>query len=382
MFRRPMLVAEIDELPDGDRHLIEIKRNGWRCIAHIGDGVVTLYSRSGKVLAMVGYINAYLAAHLPPGTILDGEITDLLSGGSEIKRTRSILGRTSAGYTHRPTSEDPPLTYAVFDVLQLAGRDLCATRLGERKRVLGELFAELPATQVVSMVAHEPASQAALEAILADGREGAVIKDLESIYVPGAKGGGAWFKIKPTKTIDALLTGFFAAEPGSDLASWGVGGLCFRVQHPDGRTYEGRAAGMDNRLRREMHEHPERFIGRVVEIAYLTVEDSGALISPAFKGLRDPTDKPASELTASEPESAAKPAAAKRKRASSSGVALGDKGRMRNYAAMKPANLLASRDSLIARAGEAYERCMSGGSGEPERDLERIAELIKEKELG
>ena len=59
--------------------------------------------------------------------------------------------------------------------------------------------------------------------------------------------------------------------------------------------------------------------------------------------------------------------------------ATGGKRRMRNYRAMREQKLRACLQSLTARAGEAYERCLNTGSGDPDADLVEIQRIANEK---
>jgi hypothetical protein len=434
----PMLAQKITHVPTGEEWLIEPKYDGWRALAHILDGV-HLETRTGNPITQVPYLTAALAAAIPSGTVLDGEIVDL-SGGRQWNRTQTILSTTRNGYEHRPSASDPELTYMVFDILVLEGADLRDRPLSERKQSLDRLLKHHlePSISVLAATPTERASDEALHAILAGGFEGAVIKHRDSRYVCGARGGGAWFKLKPDAEIEAVCTGFYPAEPGSKYAPldsdgqsqpWAVGGLCFRVEHDDGRVYEGRAAGMDDELRHAMHEDPSPFVGLVVEIGHRGVEDSGALRHPQFKRFRARQEKPrrrigpataarldldaeplhaiaererevahtrpataaGTGLLECSPRKATQPAGLRGsetktpRRASSKrpgqGVALGGKRRMRNYRAMRDEKLRACQESLRAQSGDAYERCLSAGSGDPGADLAEVERLACERGL-
>lgn len=391
---RPMLAQKITHVPTGSEWLIEPKYDGWRALAHV-DESVRLQTRTGNPISQVPYIAAALAAIAPPGTVLDGEIVDL-AGAREWNRTQTILSTTRGGYRHEPTADDPALTYVLFDVLAHAGEDLRDRRLVERKQHLVELLGQTGkrCDDVLRPVPVRLASEQALQEILAAGFEGAVIKHAQSRYVCGARGGGAWYKLKPDAEIEALCTGFYPAEPGSKYAPldqngtprpWAVGGLCFRITHADGRIYDGRAAGMTDELRRDMHEHPDAYIGRVVEITHRGVQDSGALRHPQLKRLRAPHDKPAAMLPGFETQAveakaskrkSAPPAAGKR---AGIGIATGGKRRMRNYRAMRDPKLRACMESLSAGRGDAYERCLQAGSGDPAADLAEVERLARER---
>lgn len=379
MLREPMLAKKTDAVPTGPQWLMEPKFDGWRAVAStIHD--VRLQTRTGNEITQVPYIAEALQRLLPKDTIIDGEIV-ALSHDREWNRTQEILATTREGFQHKPTAEDPPLTYVVFDVLQVAGEDIRQLTLAERKRRLIELLPDLTPGGVLM---HSPileASEDGLEKLLAEGFEGVVVKDIYSRYVCGGRRHG-WLKIKPDEEIEAICTGTYPAQPGSEYAPivdgqpapWAVGGITFRVEHPDGRVYDGRAAGMNNQLRRELHEQPERFVGLVVEIAHWGVNESGALRHPIYRRFRSPADK-ATTTSARTPERTRRASGATRPapRASSP--------RMRNYAQMSEKKLIASIESLQKAEGEAYEKCIEIGSGDPAADLIVAERVAREKQF-
>ncbi len=376
MLPEPMLAKKATTLPMGSRWLMEPKYDGWRALASTEDGIL-LVTRPGNPITQVPYISAAVAASVPPNTIIDGEIVDLHSGAKQWNRTQSILGTTRGGYQHEPSEQDPPLTYVVFDVLKIAGEDLRSRPLIERKSRLVELMDCLDPALMHSPI-NTPCEEG-LNALLAEGYEGVVVKDLDSVYVCGGDRG--WYKIKPGQEIEARCTGTYPATPGSKFAPtrngkpepWAVGGICYRVEHPDGRVYDGRAAGMDDDIRRELHEHPERFVGRVVELIHWGVNESGALRHPNVKRFRSPADKPNPGRSHNgrkhtTEETAPKPAANSTRR-------------MRNYGQMGDEKLLACIESLRKGSGEAYEKCLNSGSGDPAKDLLAAEDKARERGL-
>jgi ATP-dependent DNA ligase len=370
------------DVPTGSQWLMEPKYDGWRVITSTIDGV-RLETRTGNEITQVPYIADALAERLPKDTIIDGEVV-ALRAGRQWNRTQEILSTTRGGYQHKPTEDDPPLTYVVFDVLQIDGEDIRQLTLVERKARLIELLPGLGADDVLMHSPVQPASEEGLDELVAEGFEGVVVKDVYSVYVCGGRRHG-WHKIKPEEEIEAICTGTYPAEPGSKYAPvvdgepqpWAVGGICFRVEHPDGRVYEGRAAGMDDKLRSELHQHPERFVGLVVELRHWGVQDSGALRHPNYRRFRSPADKAAPSKLAGTRKRQRRGTAAKAsaRRASSA------KPRMRNYGQMLKPKLLASIDSLEKREGEAYDKCMSIGSGDPEADLAVARRVAREKQF-
>jgi hypothetical protein len=353
---------------------MEAKYDGIRILAGIL-GRVGLWTRSGNSITQVPYIEQAILALFAPGTILDGEIVDLRSE-RQWNRTQSILSRTRGGYQHQPTASDPALTYVIFDVLQSGERDVRRLPLRERRALLEEMCAGINDRDDLPLMLihkHEPTEEG-LKAILDLGFEGVVCKREDSTYLCGDRS-GAWLKIKPKETLDAEFTGVYPAKPGSRFAPirdgqpqpWAVGGICFRLRHDDGRIYEGRAAGMGDKLRAELWEHPRRYEGWTVELAHWGVQDSGALRFPQVRRLRHPSDKtlPPPPQVASAPTNERPPRSSK--------------AWMRNYSAMNPDKRRESINSLRAKCGDAYEKCVQRG-GDPAAHLRAAEKAAREKD--
>jgi ATP-dependent DNA ligase len=293
-----MLAKKMSRLPAREGWWMEPKFDGWRIMSGLDDGVL-MWTRTGAHVAQVPYIAEAIAGHFPPGTILDGEIVDLRSD-RQWNRTQSILSRTRGDFKHRPSESDPPLTYVLFDVLCLAGTDMRHLPLAERRRELEDRCEGITQASggTVELIPTQPPSEEGLDALLSYGFEGVVVKRGDSRYLCGSRNGG-WGKIKPFAEIEAVCTGTYPAEPGSHYAPiiegkprpWAVGGIRFRVQHDDGRTFNGRAAGMNDAVRRALHESPADYLGRLVELTHWGVTDTGALRHPQVRRFRALADK-------------------------------------------------------------------------------------------
>jgi len=102
-----------------------------------------------------------------------------------------------------------PLTVLAFDVLHLDGEDLLDLPLIERAEALAALVPE--AARVPREVCDDAiTAQAVLDAALAAGYEGVVVKALDAPYAAGRRAAG-WLKVKPVHTLDLVV---LAAEWG------------------------------------------------------------------------------------------------------------------------------------------------------------------------
>ncbi len=356
----PMLCRTLDVVPDDERYLASEKLDGWRVLAAILAGDASLRSREGHPITAVPYINEALRMLAATGTILDGELVDR-ARPRQLRRTKSILVSPEP---HVWTPEDPPITYAVFDLLFLEGCDLRDAPLHERVELLAALFDSDTARDLTELragaplllhVEHRPSSVAFAEEVLGRGEEGVMLKLRDSRYVHGSRTAG-WWRYKPQDTIDAECTGVARAN---GRTSGAISSLTFRL----GGGASGQVStGITEAERAHITAHPEEYVGRVIELAHHGIETSGALRHPVYRGVRDPADKTASDPAPRRPRRTVEEAAIARAKS-------GAPGRRRNYGAMNDLKLVESIESLRAKRGKAYEICLERGSKDPDGDL-------------
>ena len=361
-FVKPMLAQAVDVVPEGPLWALEGKCDGWRTLAGISTKGVWMETREGKRISSVPYIAEALRRLLPHDTVLDGEIVDLV-GEKQWNRTQKILAR------HEPhDGYEGELTYVIFDVVYAAGHDLRREPLSTRRKALEVLLQDVDYVNCLQLAQQFESNAEGLERFLAAGWEGVVCKRLDSTYAEGQRNRG-WVKCKPFSEIDAICTGTYEATPGSKYEGRAVGGITFRVVHEDGREYEGRAAGMGDRLREELYRDATPYIGLVVEIGHLGIGDEGALRHPQLRRFRDPADK----AGVRQPYPLGR-------RVAQELVGNGPSGRIRNYRQMKDPKLIRVYDELLEVGSEAHGKALMG-SGDPERDIEVVRGLLVERGL-
>jgi len=279
---KPMLAKSGKFPTDTSKWVMERKLDGWRLIAVRDEDGVTCYTRTGKVMGSLPYINEALMV-LPVGTILDGEILDLAANdGEEWNRTQKLCSRDRA---HVPTPDDPALTYVGVDILENEGRNMRQCSQSHRTTTVGEVLQALGNTHI-EQINQTPVSENLYQILVEQGAEGVVLKKVDGTYLD-AKRSPDWLKIKPILECDATVTGTYPASAGSKYEGSHVGGITFKLEN----GVEGRASGMNDEDRKNLFTKPGDYIGLVVELHYGGVGDDGALRFPRFKRFRDAADK-------------------------------------------------------------------------------------------
>jgi hypothetical protein len=131
-FVEPMYARAVQQLPEGKDWLYEVKFEGYRCLAGRDSNGVTLWSRRGNRFSDQFPTVAEACEHLPPHTLLDGELIALDKDG---RISFNIL-------QHHRSQAQATLLYA-FDVIIHRGRRLIHVPLETRRELLSDSTADL-----------------------------------------------------------------------------------------------------------------------------------------------------------------------------------------------------------------------------------------------
>jgi ATP-dependent DNA ligase I len=184
---------------------IEYKLDGARLQVHRRGDEVRAFTRSlDDITARVSEVVQAVLALPARELVLDGEAIALRPDGRPhpFQVTASRFGTRRADGT-------APLTPLFFDLLHVDGDDLIDRPGAERAAALDAL---VPTASRVprALIADAAGAQAFLDAALAAGHEGVLVKSLEAPYAAGRRGAG-WLKVKPRHTLDLVV---LAAEWG------------------------------------------------------------------------------------------------------------------------------------------------------------------------
>ncbi len=197
----------------GDEAWIEDKYDGIRVQLHVtAKGKPLLFSRDlndvTRSFPEIADAAGPLAGEAP--LVIDGELVPWRAGAVlDFASLQTRLGRV------RPSAEllaEVPVVLVAFDLLHHAGRDLLETPLRDRRAALEGLA--LPERSGERMLlSHLSAARDAAEV---DGHfddardrrnEGLMVKDPDSVYLPGRRGLG-WLKLKKAlATLDCVVVG-------------------------------------------------------------------------------------------------------------------------------------------------------------------------------
>src|SRR6202050_3556635 len=220
--------------------------DGVRALAYSEKGKVRLMSRSERDITVTYPELARLGSATLPGkltstvpaphkqVLLDGEIVVFgADGWPEFEALQPRMHVSSASQA-KLLSGPTPVTYLIFDVLQLDGRPLLDLPYSQRRELLDELALTGPNWQTPPWF---PGGdfEAVRSVSVERGMEGLVAKRLDSRYTPGVRT-DTWRKTKNVHTQDAVVAGY---KPGQGNRTGQVGSLLIGVNDASGLVYAG-----------------------------------------------------------------------------------------------------------------------------------------------
>jgi len=282
---KPML-ARLQDKPFVDpRYIWEPKYDGIRIIATVNPSYYELQARSGADKTKL-FPELELKTKLP--AVLDGELVSSTGKFNGIQhRANRINGIARA-------IQDYPVTYEVFDVVELQGVNLQRTPLSRRKDILEEVLIE---TSNVSLTPYTDDGVKLFDDMLAAGKEGIMGKLLSGTYREDKRD---WLKVKCNQTDEFVICGY---TPGTGWRASTFGALVLGKQDGDKLTYVGSVGtGFDDQEIAALYKHllelqndicpfgypPEPAVWvmpeMVIKVRFLEYTNDSRLRFPAYKG--------------------------------------------------------------------------------------------------
>jgi bifunctional non-homologous end joining protein LigD len=197
----PMLAVRGEPF-DSTEYLFEVKWNGIRALAARNRGGWDLWGRE-RADYRLRYPEMQVLAHLPPGTILDGELIRAPDGLPDLD---ALLARHQLIHPAniQRGSREQPVTYMVFDLLAHQALQL-------RRQLAQDLLEHCQEPRLQFSEGMVGPGRLFFEQAVRQGQEGVMAKHLASRYLPG-KRSSCWLKIKPVRRMPCVIIGW---QPGT-----------------------------------------------------------------------------------------------------------------------------------------------------------------------
>ncbi|MBO9614967.1 MAG: DNA ligase D [Dyadobacter sp.] len=307
---QPMLATLVDGPFDDPGWEYEVKWDGYRAVAYLNNGEVSLQSRNKKSFNDKFYPVYQQLQEWKINAVIDGEIVVInekgLSDFNALQNWRS--------------EADGKLVYYAFDILWMEGKSLIHLPLADRKAILQSIVDQNSPVQLGYSIAAD--GKAFFEAAQKMGLEGIMAKKSDSEYYPGIRTRD-WLKIKINKRQEVIIAGYTLNEGSSKLFS----ALLLAAYDNGELHYVGKVGtGFKEKQQREMmalfkplvipkspfketpdYNKPSRFRPNpphanatwlkpelVCEISFTEITQDGVFRHPSFEGMRE--DKSAKEV--------------------------------------------------------------------------------------
>jgi bifunctional non-homologous end joining protein LigD len=294
------MLATLTDAPfDDTGWVFEDKYDGFRMVAKIEGGKVTLYSRNGKIISHSYIEVARVLEDVRGDAVIDGELVALdAKGVSHFQLLQNALRNKAK------------LQYCAFELMFLDGKDLRGLPLLERKKRLSTI---LPHHRLIAFSRHRKTfGNRFFEEAGRQGLEGIMAKRAESRYVSGARTTD-WLKIKTSKRQEVVIAGFTAPRRTRPF----FGALVLAVRKKNGWRYIGHVGtGFSHKTLEELHGRLVKLKSAkspfptkvkdeaattwvkpslVAEVKFTEWTNSGEMRHPVYLGLR--TDKQAEDVS-------------------------------------------------------------------------------------
>jgi len=200
----PMLAKLATALPQGP-FLYEPKWDGFRAIVFRSDSDVYIQSRELKPLdRYFPELHEALAANVPPGTIVDGEIVIPTVDGLDFDALQQRLHPAASRVAK--LAKETPSAFVAFDLLAVDGRDVRESPQRERRVALERALSSIARPIFVTPVTRDVKTATDwLARFEGAGLDGVVAKPEDGTYQPGVR---AMIKVKHARTADCVVAGF------------------------------------------------------------------------------------------------------------------------------------------------------------------------------
>jgi len=305
---KPMLASTTKKIFNDPNWIYELKWDGYRLIAHVNNGEVTIHSRNG-----ISYNSKFPnlvedLENIPHEAILDGEVVVIDKNGiPDFQKLQNYSPQTKG-----------TLKFYVFDMLYLNGHSMLDLKLLERKSLIPEVLED---TNIAVYCDHiEGMGTAFYQKAIDAGMEGVMAKKADSTYAPGYRT-EKWLKVKANESLETIICGYTDSEGAL------FGSLILGIVNDDELEYIGNCGtGFSNKTQQELlskmkelessvnpFNKKPNLKGRkanwikpelVCEVTFSEWTSAGRMRHPVYKGLRE--DKSTKEINTELPQESRK----------------------------------------------------------------------------
>lgn len=291
----PMLIGETGEAFDSADFIHELKLDGIRCIAYLGDDKTELRNKRNQRVTRIYPELSEIHRQVNGRCILDGEVFVMMDGKpyfAEMQR-RALM---SDKFKITLAADKFPVTFTAFDILYKDGEQIINLPLMQRKEILCNVVSESGRLSVSRYI--DTQGIALYKLTEAQGLEGIVSKRKNSKYRFGIRTKD-WIKVKNLLDDDFVVCGYIEKEKS-------VVSIVLGQYAEDTLVYKGHVtlgvSGHDFaviRAQRRLHAHPFPDFPKgnesaiwiapdlVCTVKFMERTSNGSMRQPVFKGLRD-----------------------------------------------------------------------------------------------
>jgi len=205
---KPMLIGETGKAFDDENYIYELKLDGIRCLAYLGDGVTELINKRDLRVSRIYPELSQIHKQVKGRCVLDGEVFVMKDGKpyfAEVQR-RALM---SDPFKISIAAQALPVSFTAFDILYKDGEELTSLPLMKRKEILLETVKENERLSISRFIEKEGVTLYQLTE--AQGLEGIVAKRKDSRYYCD-KRIKDWIKIKNLMDDDFVICGYIIKE--------------------------------------------------------------------------------------------------------------------------------------------------------------------------
>lgn len=214
-----MLSKLSDHLPAGKDYIYEIKMDGQRTLAEVSRKEVRLYTRNFQIVTnKYPELDILSNCLVKKSALLDGEIVALRNGIPSFELLQQRMSLRSVRLLSRVTQEVPVLYY-VFDILEMDGRSMLEQPLLQRKKALDRSLRPVDPVKILPFFRERDLPLLKAKEY---GYEGIVAKNARSAYYPG-KRTDLWIKFKFQQVDSFVIGGWMEGGRSQNFGSIVVG---------------------------------------------------------------------------------------------------------------------------------------------------------------